>query len=151
MISVLLLLLLLLVQPLCPDRMCIVGRWCSTPCTEAKETPDYVPSLVKFVICILFWFPGPMVFLFVPYVTPPPYPLPVSPPPLLLLLPPPGLMSACSYHRIPTRAHGALSVPSHRSRSDHVSMYCTDVFWLRQIYSYIVWNPASSLAAASEV
>ena len=38
-----LLLLLLLGRPLCPDGMLIVGQWCSTPCTEAKETLDSIP------------------------------------------------------------------------------------------------------------
>ena len=36
-------LLLLFNQTLCPDGMRIVGKWCSTPCTEAKGTPDPVP------------------------------------------------------------------------------------------------------------
>ena len=42
----LLIFLLLLDRPLCPNGMRTVGRWCSTPCTEAKETLDYVPELV---------------------------------------------------------------------------------------------------------
>ena len=37
------LLLLLLKRPLCPDGMHIVGQWCSTPYTEAKEKLDSVP------------------------------------------------------------------------------------------------------------
>ena len=27
----------------CPNGVRIVGRWCSTPCTEAKETLAYIP------------------------------------------------------------------------------------------------------------
>ena len=30
--------LLLLDRPPCPDGMRIIGRWCFTPCEEAKET-----------------------------------------------------------------------------------------------------------------
>ena len=35
--------LLLIDRPPCNDGMRIVGRWCSTPCTEATETLEYVP------------------------------------------------------------------------------------------------------------
>ena len=35
--------LLLLVRPPCPNGIRIVGWWCSTPCTDAKETLDSVP------------------------------------------------------------------------------------------------------------
>ena len=35
--------ILLLGWPPCFDGMRIVGRWCFTPCIEAKETLDYVP------------------------------------------------------------------------------------------------------------
>ena len=37
-----LLLILLIDRSLCPDGMHIVGRWCSTPFIEAKETLDSV-------------------------------------------------------------------------------------------------------------
>ena len=58
---------------------------------------------------------------------------------------------ACSHHLIPTRAPGAISDPSHRSNSDRVVMYYATVFCRRLIYSSIVKNPASSLAAVAEV
>ena len=66
-------------------------------------------------------------------------------------LPPPMLMSAWSHHYILTRAPCVLSVPSQSSRSDHVEMYCANVFWLLWIYSPIVCKPASSLAVAAEM
>ena len=34
---------LILERYMCPDGVRIVGRWCYKPCTEAKETLDYVP------------------------------------------------------------------------------------------------------------
>ena len=40
--SKVILLLLLLDRPPCTDGMHIVGRWCYTPYTEAKETLDSV-------------------------------------------------------------------------------------------------------------
>ena len=55
------------------------------------------------------------------------------------------------HHQIPTRAPGALSDPSHRPNSNRVVMYCAIVLCRRLIYSSIVKNPASSLAAAVEV
>ena len=35
--------LLILDHYMCPDYVRIIVRWCSTPCTEAKETLDSVP------------------------------------------------------------------------------------------------------------
>ena len=35
--------LVLIYIPPCPGGICIVGRWCSTPCKESKDTLDYVP------------------------------------------------------------------------------------------------------------
>ena len=58
-------------------------------------------------------------------------------------------ISTCSHHRIPTHAPGARSEPSHSSNSDLVTMYCTTVFCRRLIYSSLVNNPASSLAAVA--
>ena len=57
----------------------------------------------------------------------------------------------CSRHHIPTRAPGALSGPSHISKSDRVAMYCATVFCHRLIYPPIVKNIASSLAATDKV
>ena len=51
-ISILFLLFIIIIdRRLCTNGMLIVGRWCSTPFTEAKETLDYVPELVKFDTC----------------------------------------------------------------------------------------------------
>ena len=58
---------------------------------------------------------------------------------------------SCSYHLSPTRVHGDLSDPSHRSNSDHVVIYCATVLFCRLVYSLIVKNPVSSLAATAEV
>ena len=60
-------------------------------------------------------------------------------------------MPTFSHHRITTRAPGDLSNPSNRSSSDLVAMYYSTVFCHSQMYSSIVWNPASSLAVAAEV
>ena len=88
-------------------------------------------------------------------------------PPLLPLLPystqslsfatstaylaPTRLGSACSHHRIPTCAPGALSDPSHRSNIDQVAMYCATVVWCLRMFSSITNNPTSSLSVAVEV
>ena len=82
-------LLILITRPPCPDGMRIAGRWCSTPCTEAKETLDYVPKLVKFADFTLFRYSILGVFLFFPSGAPPPHPLPPPLPPTLLPFPPP--------------------------------------------------------------
>ena len=42
--------LLLLVWPLCTDGMHIVGRWCFTPYTEAKETLYSVPKWLNLLL-----------------------------------------------------------------------------------------------------
>ena len=60
-------------------------------------------------------------------------------------------ITSCFHHRIPTRAPGVLSDPSHRSNSDRVEIYCTTVFWRRLTYYSIVKNPTASLAAAVEL
>ena len=52
-------------------------------------------------------------------------------------------ISFCYHHRIPTRAPGALSDPSHRSNRDCVEIYCATVFCRRLMYSSIAKNPAS--------
>ena len=61
------------------------------------------------------------------------------------------LMPAYSHHLIPTCASGALSNLSNRSISDRVPMYCATVFFRRQLYSSVVWNPTSSLAVTADV
>ena len=65
-------------------------------------------------------------------------------------LDPSRLMCACSYHRIPTRAPSALSNPAHRSSSNCVAMYYVTMLFRCRMYSSIVCNPASSLAAATK-
>ena len=67
------------------------------------------------------------------------------------ILAPAKLIPACYHHRIPTRSPSALSGPSHRSTSDRVEMYCVTVFLRCQMYSSIVWNPASFLDISAEV
>ena len=67
------------------------------------------------------------------------------------ILAPTKLIPACYHHHIPNRAPSALSKPSHRSNSDRVEMYCVTVFLRCQMYSSIVWNPASFLAVAAEL
>ena len=49
-------LILILVQTPCPNGIHVVGWWCSTPCTEAKETLDGVhPKTSPFSTRHLFW------------------------------------------------------------------------------------------------
>ena len=57
----------------------------------------------------------------------------------------------CSRQRIPTCSPGSLYNPSHRSKSDHVTIHYATVFCRCLIYSYIVKNTASSLATADKV
>ena len=38
---------LLLGRSPCPDGVIVVGWWCSTPCTEVKDTLDSVPIWLK--------------------------------------------------------------------------------------------------------
>ena len=64
---------------------------------------------------------------------------------------PTRLMSAWYHHRIPNCSPSALSNPSPMSNSDWVAMYCATVFCCCQMYSSIVLNPASSLAASANV
>ena len=54
-------------------------------------------------------------------------------------------------HRIPARAPGVLTVSSHRSIIDCVSLNLVNVFCLLQIYSSIASKLASSLAANAKV
>ena len=60
-------------------------------------------------------------------------------------------ITTCYHHRIHNRAPGALSDPSYRSNSDNIAMYSATVFYCRLIYSSIVNNPVSYLAASSKV
>ena len=60
-------------------------------------------------------------------------------------------MPTCYHHCIPTCYPKSLYETSHSSNSDCVAIYCATVFWRRLIYSSIVKNPASYLAAAAEV
>ena len=76
---------------------------------------------------------------------------PPSPSAVAASRPPARSIPTCSQHHIPTRAPGAISDPSHRSNSDRVVMYYATLFCRRLIYSSIVKNPTSSLAAAAEV
>ena len=60
-------------------------------------------------------------------------------------LAPAGSMSSCPHHRIPTRDPGVLSTASHRSRSDHVEMYCMVVFLSVHTYAIIqAWTNTHS-------
>ena len=137
------LLLLLLSRNPCPDGMRIVGRCCSTPCIYAKETLDSVPNWLNLLLVFSTGSPTQESSFFVPSVTPPPI--------LVFYLATASLMSAFSHHRIPTRDPGVLSLPSHRSRIDCVSMHCTTVFCLRQMYSSVVSKPISSLDVTTKV
>ena len=56
-----------------------------------------------------------------------------------------------SHNCIPTYSPWALSDPSCRSNIDCISMYCTNMFYRRLIYSSIDKNLASPLAEAAEV
>ena len=40
---------------LCIEGVLIVGWWCSTPCTNSKETLDSVPIWFSLLLCIRFW------------------------------------------------------------------------------------------------
>ena len=57
--------------------------WCSTPCTEAKDTLDYVSFLVIYCYVLLLLFICPESPLLLPSVTLPPFPLPLFLLPLL--------------------------------------------------------------------
>ena len=65
----------------CPDGVHIVGRWCSTPCTEAKETLYSVPILWIMLNSTRYpcFIPGG--FYFNTSCNIPDYPLPPPPPP----------------------------------------------------------------------
>ena len=129
--------------------MHIVGRWCYTPYTEAKETLDAVPVYPVFLCCnICCLYPSPGVFLLFPRHV---YLPSSSPATSTVSLAPVRSMPVYSNHRIPTRSHGVLSVSSHRSRIDRVAMNCATMLCLRQMYSPIASNPASFLTAADDV
>ena len=141
------LLLILLERALFPNGVRIVGKWCSTPCTEANETLDYVPILLVTLRCTFYRCPSPGVFRFIPllYSSSPslsPYVSVAS-----VFCAPDISRPACSHHCIPIRAPWVLSVASQRSRSDRVTMYCATVFCLCRMY---VSNPASALDASSK-
>ena len=81
-------LLLLLEWPRFPNGMHVVWQWCLTPCTEATDTLDSVPSLVidrGFVLAMVFpsqEFPFtclPSLFSLI-LLPPPPLPIPKFPP-----------------------------------------------------------------------
>ena len=69
----------------CPpffNGMGIVGQWCYTPCTEVKETLDYVHNRLNFIILFSSGAPARVSYFFIPSGTPPPRPLlPMPPPP----------------------------------------------------------------------
>ena len=85
------LILLLLGRSPFPDEVCIVGRWCSTPCTEAKETIKSVPIWLIALLCTRYRCPssGSLPFKS-PSFTPPAHPCPPMPPLLPSPFPPPG-------------------------------------------------------------
>ena len=83
----LILILLLLNRPLCTNGMRIEGRWCFTPCKEAKETLEHVPYLVIYCYVVLLLLLRPEIPLLLPSVTLLPLPLPLPLPPLPLPLP----------------------------------------------------------------
>ena len=60
-------------------------------------------------------------------------------------------MPACYRHLILTCAPFFFSSASQSSRSDCVSIYCAEVFWILWIYVSIVSNPASALAPSSDI
>ena len=142
-------LIILFERPPCPDGMRIVGRWCSTFFTEAKDTWYSVPELVMYFRFLLFTVATPWESSF------------TSLHHSSLLSPsvatsaasraPARSIPTCFHHRITTLAHGALSNPFHRSNSDSVAMYFATVICCSLMYSYIIKNPAFSIAVASEV
>ena len=141
--------LLLINRHLCPDDMRIVGWWCSTRCTEAKETLYSVPYLVNFsTLYFLFRCPSPGVFLSSPRHYSPPSSSATA---AVASRAPSRSITSCSHHRIPTCTPGALSDPSYRSNSDRVAIYCVTVLWRRLTYSSIVKTPTASLSAAAKL
>ena len=138
-----------LYRPLCPNGMQIIGWCCSTSCTEAKDTLDYVPWLVIDCFVLLFtvapFRESSFTSLHQSY---PSSPFLVS---AASSHTPVRSITTCSHHHIPTCAPGALSNPSHRYHSDLVGMYCTTVFWRCLMYSSTNKTPTSSRAIADEV
>ena len=129
--------------------MRIVVRWCSTPCTEAKEALDSIPYLVSFAtLYFLFRCRIPGFFLSCPRHSSLPSSSATA---SVSSCAPARSIPSCSHHRIPTRAPGDLSDPSHRTNCDRVAIYCATVFWRRLTYSSIVKKPTASIAAAAEV
>ena len=108
--------LILLVRPPCPNGIRIVGEWCSTPCTEAKETLDSVPYLVNSAtLYFLFRCPSPGVFLSSPRH-------PSSATVAAASRAPARSINACYHHCILNCAPWALSDPSHRSNRYRVAI-----------------------------
>ena len=115
--------------------MHIVGRWRSTPWSEAKYTLDSVPNELKRLRVLYTVAPyGESSFTYPPSLFSPILFAATA----LASLAPARLMSAYFHHRIPTHAPDALSDPSYRSNSDHVVMYCATLF------SAAGWSPPSS-------
>ena len=48
---------IILYRYMCPNDVLIVGRWCYTPCIEAKETLDSVPIWFVALLCTHCSFP----------------------------------------------------------------------------------------------
>ena len=97
-------LLLLLGRPICPDIILIVGRWCSTPCIEDKETLDSVPKLVIYRYLYSYVLSTPRGLFYFPLslsssVATAPYCSTARP------------ITTCSRHRIPNQSPAALSDP----------------------------------------
>ena len=129
--------------------MRIVGRWCSTPCTDTKETLDSVPYLGYFTtLYFIVLSSSPGLFLSSPHHS---SPLSSSATAASAFCAPDRSIPSCYRNYIPTGALGALSYPSHKSNSDRVAMYCATVLWHRLTYSSIVNKPVASLAAATGV
>ena len=148
-----LLLLLLHGRYLYPNDVRIVGRWCCVSNTlhrgqrDTRLCPDLVISSLLYYSLTLSQRRSLPIF-------PHQCSLPSSSAAAAiaaLSLAPTRSIHSCSHHRIPTLTPSFLSFSSHRSRTDHVAMNCLTIFYQLQMYSSVALNPASSLAAASEV
>ena len=123
------LLLIILNRSLCPNVMLIVGQWCSTLCTEAKETLDSVPIwlLRCFVPVAVASDPGVFRFIY-PSFTPPSHtrPPPPLPPPSPFLLP--GQFP-------PVHTTASLTMPPASSPPPCTGLECVASQYTAQLYS----------------
>ena len=134
-----------------PNGVCILGQWCSTPCTEAKATLNYVPIWLILLHFIFYRCPSPEVFLFIPLSYSSIPSSSASAVAVAISLGPAISMPAFSRHRTPTRTPCVLSVASHRPRINHLAMYCATVFCLHQMYTSFISKPISSLATSDKL